>query len=110
MPEKRSDAAVVELAPNKIWVTGGKTPFQDEDSGTNIYENGEWSQGPNLPEPLLDHCMAKVDENTIILSGGETAYSYSEKVYLFDIDSETWTEIARMPHGQRFGHSCGMAQ
>ena len=109
MPQGRYESAVVELAPNKIWVTGGvgTTSFQQS---TIIYENGEWSYGADLPEGLEEHCMAKIDENTVILSGGENSPSYAENVYLFDISTETWTEIDSMPGGSRYGHSCGIAE
>lgn len=93
------------MAPNKIWITGGQSFRSD----SVIYENGEWSAGPDIPEGLEEHCMAQIDENTIILSGGENAPSYSSRVYLFDIPTDTWTEIDSLPAGQRYRHSCGIA-
>ena len=51
MPEGRYESAVAELAPNKIWVTGGMGTISFQRS-TIIYENGEWSYGADLPEGL----------------------------------------------------------
>ena len=104
MPNSRFESAVVEMAPNKIWVTGGHKFRSD----SIIYENGEWTNGPDIPEGLEEHCMAQIDENTVILAGGENAPDYAHNVYLFDIPMETWTEIDSMPHGARYGHSCGI--
>lgn len=120
---------MVELAPNKIWVTGGGDYYTYKSNGGQhgdildvserdlhqktsiIYENGEWTDGPDLPEGLEGHCMAKLDEATVILSGGEnTSFDKKANVYLFDIATGTWTEIDRMPGGSRYDHSCGIAE
>ena len=108
MPDVRFQSAVVEMAPNKIWVPGGLggSSFM---SDTFIYENGEWTYGPDLPEGLEEHCMAQIDENTIILAVGQNPPSYAANVYFFNINTGTWTEIDNMPDGPRFGHSCGIA-
>lgn len=105
MPESRIEAEAVELGPNKIWVTGGR-PFL---ASTVVYENGGWSSGPDLPEGLEEHCMVKVDDNTIVLSGGENAPAYANNVYLFDIEAETWTEVDPMDE-DRYRHACGYAE
>ena len=110
MPQPRREPGIAELAPNKIWITGGR-----DDNGyflrsSIIYENGEWTDGADLPEGLEEHCMAKIDENTIILSGGENSPSYSSKVYLFDIPTESWTRIDSLIYGSRYDHACGTAE
>ena len=110
LPDERYESGVAELASNKIWVTRGCSKSSSYLDSTLVYENGEWTDGPVLPEGLEEHCMAKVDEDTIILAGGENRPSYADNVYLFDIASETWTEINSMPLGPRHGHSCGIAQ
>ena len=29
-----------------------------------------WTEGPDLPECLVEHCMVKLDDNTILITGG----------------------------------------
>ena len=90
-------------------MTGGFTDASSYDSSSVIYENGAWRYGVNLPEEgLEEHCMVQLDDNTIILSGGETGPSFSNLVHFFDIPSETWSEAIEMPE-TRFRHGCGVA-
>ena len=110
MPEARSESGVAELAPNKIWITGGRSGSTAFMVSSIIYENGEWTEGVDIPEGLEEHCMARIDENSVILSGGEKSPSYALNVYLFDFPTETWTEIGNMPQGSRHDHSCETAE
>lgn len=109
MPSHRTEAGVAELGQNKIWLAGGKISSTFLRTSI-VYENGEWTEGADLPEGLEEHCMARIDQDTVILAGGENSPSYAANVYLFDIPSETWTEIDRMPQGARYDHSCGTAE
>ena len=69
MTDEREYSAVVELPNGTFWILGGKYNKRT----TEIYDNGEFTPGPDLPEDFSGDspCATQVtDELTFI--GGET--------------------------------------
>ena len=67
----REGSATVEVSEGKFWILSGMTDAYTSE----IYENGEFSTGPNLPI-VGDNaypCAAKVNESTIFY-GNDNAY------------------------------------
>lgn len=68
--------------------------------------NGTVAPGPNLPEPMNDHCLTKIDDTRFFLAGAKLdGNSFSNKAYIFDKTTGAWTQVANMAIG-RNGLSC----
>ena len=57
----REFSADVLLDANSWWVTGG-TGYGGTLATTEIMRLGAFSRGPDLPWPMAQHCVTKVDE------------------------------------------------
>ena len=63
---------------------------------------------PNSDVTLSDAgCLVVVDDQTLFLAGGDSYLSGSDRAFLYDVSSDSWTEIPSMRVGRRF-HSCGI--
>ena len=62
-----------------VYVAGGKigTTYSTYLSTVEVFENGSWRQIQSLPKAMSWHCMAKLDNNRIIVLGGTPSYSQS---------------------------------
>ena len=65
----------------------------------------EW--GPNLTEAGLGHCATTLQDNSVILTGGEThSNTYgSARTDVYNSTTKRWERKADMRHG-RHSHSC----
>lgn len=72
MNTARVDAASVEVN-GTLWITGGQTGSAYL-SSTEYYnqEENKWRKGPKLPERLIKHSMAVLDNDTVLITGGDT--------------------------------------
>ena len=72
MSTVRSNAAFVTINDSRLWITGGA------DHSKNILSSSEFIQlngtipGPKLPIPLAGHTMVNIDNNKIMVIGGES--------------------------------------
>ena len=71
MKSARIDAASVVIN-NLMWVTGGNSPTKFLKS-TEFYDfqTDTWTTGPDLPVELKKHSMSVIDDDTVIITGGE---------------------------------------
>ena len=55
-----------------LWVTGGQSIETSISKSTEIYDlqNDEWRKGLDLPEPLIGHAVAAIDDKKVLISGG----------------------------------------
>ena len=74
---------------------------------TEIFSNGAFTPGPDLPEPLTSYCMARLNETHISVTGGWGDNSSAVlSAYLFDLGAETWTRLGETIY-EHYWHSCG---
>ena len=115
----RIDASALALKKG-LWLTGGKTrpktfeePFKVLAS-TVMVDLEKVEPYIDLPKPLRDHCMIRINESMAMLTGGlgvnETqdnllTRDYAKLTYFFNFDTEEWTPGPAMNQG-RNGHSC----
>ena len=60
--------------------------------------------GPDLPFPFKRHCMAKINENLVVIIGGE----YSEtNVLIVDINNNFSMSYGPKIINERYMHTCG---
>ena len=54
-------------------------------------------EGPDLPEEIAHHCIAKLNETHVIFSGGmDNEDVPKSSVYMYDLDHDTWTQLSDM--------------
>jgi len=103
MLNQRGSAASIET-PLGWWVTGGyDLRFTNLDT-TELWTNNQWQAHVRLPEPMEGHCMTRVNQSHILLTGGypdtrTSSYLYSEET--------GFTKIEDMKT-RRSGHGCSV--
>lgn len=110
MPSPRAGAAAVVIG-KKLFITGGQTePFLMTKT-TVVWDGDTWDQGPDLPISLTDHCAVQLDDRTTLIAGGRQRNNndpfVSRRSWLYDWDSEKWTEVGPM-NWPRIDHSCAV--
>ena len=85
----RFSAVSVEIRPDEWMILGGESPG-DTLKDTQVFKNGQFFQGPDLPIPLRDHSGVMLDPNRLFISGG----GFNNRTFILDINTEQWTEVA----------------
>jgi len=65
-------------------------------SSTEIFSNGRWTTGGNLPRPLQGLKGANVNQNLFAIGGQDDEYEKRNEVLQFDVESRTWTQIGTL--------------
>ena len=102
-PRHRGDSITTTKG---LWVTGGLNANNVVTKTTEFVTLDESIVGPNLPEPISDHCLARINSTVIALIGGDTG-TYSAKTYFFDERSQDWTSGPNMIEA-RYLHGCSV--
>ena len=107
MTTARYAAAAITITPKKIWITGG---WDDIDGGNPLksteYQGESEGNGPDLPRPLSSHCLARMDQKSILVTGGtDGPFNALRNSWIFDISSEEWTNGPSMNQARR-SHGC----
>jgi hypothetical protein len=64
-------AASVLIDDQTLWVTGGESGSGCVIKTEFLFAGSpDWVVGPDLPECLMEHCVVKLDNNTILITGG----------------------------------------
>merc|ERR1719250_972 len=66
---ERKNAAAVETSAG-WWVTGGWNKQKDCQSSTEVWDGKTWKKHIELPTPLCNHCMVKINSTHYFLTGG----------------------------------------
>ena len=109
LPSSRHGAEVIELSPDEHWILGGNGNGESYTATTLIYSNEVFSPGPDMPYGAKGHCMAKVNDELIVLTGGITTGISTNQAYLYHVPSGEWEEISSMSQ-TREDHGCGIAR
>ena len=59
----------------------------------------KWEEGPAPPHPegtFLGSCVAKIDEDNLLLMGGRPGKKYGKKVFKYNVPDKTWTPMPDM--------------
>ena len=106
-------ASIVTDGGNSLWITGG---FQFK--GAVIRKTTEFVSlngtrpGPDLPMPVHWHCLAKINETSAIMIGGEIALTHntsmaSNKTWFYNFNTTSWTPGPSLDHARETA-SCGL--
>lgn len=84
----RSGSASVVMG-SQLWITGGIDRSENHTSTTEIVDlfapAAPVVKGPELPRPMQGHCIAKINETTVLIM-------YESKTYFFDYEAQVWTD------------------
>ena len=104
MKTKRSRAASV-VADNKLWILGGYGS-RTLKSTEMIDENGQRTDGPDMPESLFYHAAIQVSDTTTLVLGGYSANNIFSKRTHFYTKGKGWWSGPDLIQG-RNRHSVG---
>ena len=78
-------------------------------SGESLTHRGWRPDIPSLPARIYFHCMVSLNETSVLLIGGASEHSKSSATYVFNQDTNEWTEGPSLKYG-RHHHSCARIQ
>ena len=62
-----------------------------------LFRNGDFINGPRLPEPLYDHCLVKVNDTHFFLAGGVNEMGWNNpRVWMYNFQHNKWSEMPKM--------------
>ena len=70
---------------------GGKDDNNNLLSSVEVLQSdGTFTSGPNLPEPIAQHCIEGVDDNRVFMSGGDVVGTNvgNKKAYMYSFVSQ----------------------
>jgi len=110
MKENRARAAASVTNNGALIVTGGQNMDYSALNSTEIFKNGAWEYGPQLPMSMASHCQLTTKSGVIV--SGLDRYG-SSNFYVFRLEGGEWKKLKeekwRLPKTfQSFGHSCQM--
>jgi len=108
MMTQRGSAASIET-PLGWWVTGGYDLGFENLYSTELWTNNQWKEHVSLPEPMEGHCMTRVNQSHILITGGGTTPKWnrrSSSSYLYS-EETGFTKIGDMKI-PRNGHGCSV--
>ena len=89
-------------------ITGGFTVNGGTETETSeIFSDGGWFEGPNLPNKRQNHCQVNLDGDIYIIGGrsGESSVSTVYKITESNMVSGEWMKVADMSE-VREDHCC----
>lgn len=90
----------VEVSPNKYWILG---EFGSGSTTTEIYEDGQFTQGPDVPEAVSFPCAVRITDDLTFLGGTDTT-----NAYVFDWRSMEFTLYPDVLTNPARGSICGL--
>lgn len=109
----RHFAAGIVLDDEKLWMTGGEADGQALQSTEFVTMTGEVTQGYDLLEPLLGHCMLKTFENEqrVFIIGGDNGWMVgfgTTRIYVASQGSTYYLEDGPALNTPRLFHGCSV--
>ena len=107
LDQDRAKASSITIFNDTVWwITGGYKNGNNPLRSTEMLEinNGEIIKNmtaPDLPKPMNGHCMARVDNNRVFMSGGSSRQSY-----IFNELHGNFTELPELKHQNKYGLAC----
>ena len=105
----RHGAMSVEIKPGEWLVMGGwdgQPTYYLTD--TQLFKNGIFTQGPELPEQIYGGSAVMLNETHLFVAAADNhEIVMSSKNYLLDVNTEQWTEIANRTLPPSAHHSSG---
>jgi len=84
------------------WVTGGHGI-----ATTELWSNNQWQEHVRLPEPWYGHCMIKINESHILITGGHTESNEESKSAFLYSEETGFTRLEDMKKKRSY-HGCSL--
>ena len=96
---------------NTLYVTGGFSKIDNTHINGTEFVSLEGSRpGPMLPINVADHCVIKIDNETLLLTGGSHVIGRDhvklKSTWFFTLSNESWSKGPDMLEA-RWKHACG---
>jgi len=82
-----------------LLVAGGWN-HDGELSSTELFSNGRWTTGGNLPRALWGLKAGFFNQLLVVSGGRDDEYNYRDEVLLFSPSTNAWTEIGKLEIGR----------
>jgi len=108
----RAYAASVVLPDGRLWVLGGADQSTILQSTEFIIMADNTIKmvrpGPNMPEPLMNHCAAWVSATQVVVLGGFSSVlnDYTPSASVYDFSTQQWIQKSWMNPEARIDGSC----
>ena len=93
-------------SPRGWFITGGRgfnTSRLNRINSTELFAEGVWKLGPELPVPLFRHCQVQVDDTVFVIGGDKSPGDVSHHVYSLDVsnlNNSTWKSLYKLKTGR----------
>lgn len=110
MIDNRNGAAAEVIrvdGQDRFWmITGGRGPLF-LDTSELLTEDRMWLEGPDLPEPVIRHCLVQINDCEVALIGGHRfdQGSYSNRIDIYNFETRSWRLGPSLIRG-RVEHVC----
>ena len=95
------------LDDRRLFITGGQSNINEPLSSTEIFDNGAFGFGPNMPLGVFDHCTVHIGMNKTLVIGGKTELGVADpRAWSYDWTRDSWTELGDIMQTPREGHAC----
>lgn len=74
------------IGTDSLWITGGLNDHFHFLDSSEVLQDGVWTTGPDLPEPMAFHCSVRLNETHTLLIG------HSARTWIYDWTKNKWTE------------------
>ena len=106
MATPRQDFALVALKDGRALAIGGFQSVGGSVQGTELWQDGVWTPGPDLPEPRHNASAVVTDDGRVIIFGGaDNAVAYPQRVLIFDPADDSLTMSASDVSAARGAHT-----
>jgi hypothetical protein len=113
MSVARSEFGLCALSDGNLYATGGLCAARETVASVERYDPNldTWCTAPALPWPRRAHCTCTVGACMYVLSGYEYfaidgSHHIVQSVLKFDVQTQTWSEVAPMPTGVADAGAC----
>ena len=101
----------ITYEPDVIVVAGGRDLDEVALTSTELFVNGQWIQGPDLPKPLSEPTLVPLGNAGMVLMGGTVGIYGPSSGLIYRLacgesfDDCEWMELGVSLMADRYGHS-----
>jgi hypothetical protein len=113
MSVARSEFGLCALSDGELYASGGLCAARETVASVERYDPylDAWCSAPALPRPRRAHCACTVGDAMYVISGYEyfaidSSHHIVQSVLKFDVQTQTWSEVAQMPTGVAHAGAC----
>ena len=103
----RYRSSSVRLNDGRIWITGGDGDNMESSSSEMLNLNGQFENGPQLPEAMQSHCSAVINSTHVFFAGNQ--FGRQKQAYIVDMSGEhVRFHVLPDMRSIRFGAACSV--